>query len=82
MYLTIDADLQKAAYNILEQELAGILLAKMSDVLDYDRSQSKDAGDVIVASGDMYYQFIGNDLVDMDHFTEENAGNAEKSVAA
>lgn len=82
LYLTIDDDLQKAAYNILEQELAGILLAKMSDVLDYDRSQSKDAGDVIVASGDMYYQFIGNDLVDMDHFTEENAGNAEKSVAA
>ncbi len=39
-YLTIDADLQKAAYDMLEQEeLAGILLAKMSDVLDYDRSQ-------------------------------------------
>ncbi len=82
LYLTIDADLQKAAYNILEQELAGILLAKMSDVLDYDRSESKDAGDVIVASGDMYYQFIGNDLIDMDHFAEEDAGNAEKSVAA
>ena len=38
LYLTIDAELQKAAYDILEQELAGILLAKMADVLDYDRS--------------------------------------------
>ena len=28
LYLTIDADLQKAAYDILEQELAGILRAK------------------------------------------------------
>lgn len=63
LYLTIDADLQKAAYDMLEQELAGILLAKMSDVLDYDRSQCTDAADVIVASGDIYYQFIANDII-------------------
>lgn len=28
VYLSLDANLQKAAYNILEQELAGILLSK------------------------------------------------------
>lgn len=82
LYLTIDANLQKAAYDILEQELAGILLAKMADVLDYDRSKCTDAADVIVASGDIYYQFIGNDIVDMNHFTDEEAGKAEKIVAA
>ena len=31
VYLTIDADLQKAAYDILEQEIAGILLAKNAE---------------------------------------------------
>ncbi|MDO4311857.1 MAG: penicillin-binding transpeptidase domain-containing protein [Eubacteriales bacterium] len=82
LYLTIDADLQKAAYDILEQELAGILLAKMADVLDYDRSQCTDAADVIVASGDMYYQFIGNDIIDINHFSEEDAGKTEQAVAA
>ena len=82
LYLTIDADLQKAAYDMLEQELAGILLAKMSDVLDYDRSQCTDAADVIVATGDIYYQFIANDIIDMDHFTDKNAGKAEQSVAS
>ncbi len=82
LYLTIDADLQKAAYDILEQELAGILLAKMSDVLDYDRSQCQNAADVVVASGDMYYQFIGNDIIDMDHFDDEEAGAAEQRIAA
>ncbi len=82
LYLTIDANLQKAAYDILEQELAGILLIKMQDILDYDRSQCTDAQDVIVASGDMYYQFIGNEIIDMNHFAEEDAGNAEKSIAA
>ena len=29
VYLSLDANLQKAAYNILEQELAGILLSKI-----------------------------------------------------
>lgn len=80
LYLTIDADLQKVAYDLLEQELAGILLSKMSDVLDYDRSQTTDASDVIVASGDMYYSFIGNDIIDMNHFKDEDAKTAEKSV--
>lgn len=80
VYLNIDADWQKAAYDILEQELAGILLAKMQNILDYDRSKTEDAADVIVASGDAYYAFIGNDIVDMSHFSSEQAGQAEQSV--
>ncbi|MDY5987569.1 penicillin-binding transpeptidase domain-containing protein [Sporofaciens sp. SGI.106] len=82
LYLTIDANLQKAAYDILEQELAGILLVKMADVLDYDRSKTTDAGDVIVASGDVYNAFIGNDILDTNHFSSEDAGQAERSVYA
>ena len=80
LYLTIDADLQKAAYDILEQELAGILLAKMADILDYDRSVITDAGDVVVASGDVYYSFIGNDILDTSHFKELDSGTAEKRI--
>ena len=80
LYLTIDADLQKVAYDLLEQELAGILLSKMSDLLDYDRSQTTDASDVIVASGDMYYSFIGNEIIDVNHLKEDDAKTAEQSV--
>lgn len=80
VYLTIDANLQKAAYDILEQELAGILLSRMQNILDYDRTQSEDAADVIVASGDAYNAFIENDIVDMSHFSAEDAGSAEQSV--
>ncbi len=82
LYLTIDVNLQKTAYDLLEQELAGILLNKMEDVLDYDRSQTEDAADVIVASGDVYNAFIGNDILDTSRFGNENAGSAEKSVYA
>lgn len=80
VYLTIDANLQKAAYNVLEQELAGILLSRMQNILDYDRSKTEDAADVIVASGDAYNAFIENDIVDMSHFSADDAGAAEKSV--
>ncbi len=35
LYLTIDKDLQIAAYNILEQRLAGILVSKIQNIKQY-----------------------------------------------
>ncbi len=80
VYLTIDANLQKAAYHIIEQELAGILLSKIQSVLDYDRTQVEDGSDVIIPIGDVYHTFINNDVLDMNHFGDEDAGAAEKEV--
>ena len=54
LYLTIDANLQKAAYNILEQELAGVLLAKIQNNLNFDRNKVEDGSDVIIPIGDVY----------------------------
>lgn len=82
IYLSIDANLQKAAYHIIEQELAGILLANIQNVLDFDRTQVEDASDVIIPIGDVYNTFISNDILDMNHFGEEDAGTAEKEVSA
>lgn len=81
LHLTIDADLQKAAYQILEQELAGILLAKIQNTLNYDRTQVEDGSDVIIPIGDVYHTFIGNDILDMNHFAEEDAGATEQEVS-
>ena len=80
LYLTIDADLQVAAYHILEQELAGILLSKIQNTLDYDRTKAGDASDVIIPIGDVYNAFLSNDILDMTHFSEEDAKDTEKSV--
>ena len=57
LYLSIDANLQKAAYHILEQELAGILLSKIQNTLSYDRSKVSDGSDVIIPIGDVYDSF-------------------------
>lgn len=80
--LTIDANLQKAAYNILEQELAGVLLAKIQNSLDFDRNKVEDGSDVIIPIGDVYNAMINNDVLDMTHFTDPDAGEAEKEVAS
>ncbi len=80
LYLSIDADLQVAAYNILEQELAGILLSKIQNILNYDRTQVSDGSDVIIPIGDVYNAFLANDILDMNHFSEEDAKATEKQV--
>ena len=82
LYLTIDANLQKAAYNILEQELAGVLLTKIQNSLDFDRNKVDDGSDVVIPIGDVYNAMIGNDVLDMTHFSDANAGDAEKQVAS
>lgn len=82
VYLSLDYNLQVAAYHIIEQELAGILLAKIQNVLDYDRTQVEDGSDVIIPIGDVYHTFINNDILDMNHFSSEEAGIAEKEVNA
>lgn len=80
LYLTIDADLQVAAYNILEQELAGIILANLQNTLTYDRTEAADASSIIIPVGDVYNAFISNDIIDMTHFSEDDAKETEKQV--
>lgn len=80
VYLTLDADLQVAAYNIIEQELAGIILHNLRNVLTYDRTAVSDASDIIVPVGDVYDAFISNNILDMHHFEEDDAKTTEKEV--
>ncbi len=80
LYLSIDANLQKAAYHILEQELAGILLAKIQNTLDYDRTTASDAKEIIIPIGDVYNAFISNEILNMNHFGKEDAKATEQEV--
>lgn len=66
VYLSIDADLQVAAYNILEEKLAAILLSKMVNRLDYDRSKVTDADAIVIPVGDVYNAFFKTRLLIQD----------------
>ncbi|MEE1315519.1 MAG: penicillin-binding transpeptidase domain-containing protein [Faecalimonas sp.] len=78
VYLTIDKDLQITAYKLIEEKLAGIILRKMNPVLDYTRDPN--AKDIIIPIGDIYYAFIGNEILDTEQFAKEDASNTERAV--
>lgn len=82
LYLTIDADLQKVVYHVIEQELAGILLSKIHDVMDYDRESVREGNEVIIPISDVYHTLINNDILDMKHFSSEDAKEGEKEINA
>lgn len=80
VYLTLDKDLQETTYHLLEEELAGILLSKLRNVMNYDPSLEKNASNIIIPVDDAYYAFIGNAIIDSEHFSADSAGPAEREV--
>lgn len=79
VYLTIDSQLQKAAYHILESKLASILLTKIQNIKEYTPPESG-SGDIVIPIYDVYYACINNSIIDTSHFTSEFAGETEKLV--
>ena len=82
VYLSIDANLQKAAYDLLEEKLAGIILSNLTTSLTYDRTQAEEGSDVKIPIGDVYNAFISNEILNVGHFETADAGETEKSVYA
>lgn len=80
VYLTIDKNLQITAYKLLEEKLAGIVLSKLTNVLNYDPSVAKDTKEIIIPVGDAYNAFIANSVIDIDHFGSAEASAAEQAV--
>ena len=60
IYLTIDADLQMATYHLLEQKLAGILMAHMKN-----EDVNPDDPEHFIPLKQAYYQMIGNNVLDI-----------------
>ena len=80
LYLTIDIELQKAVYNIIEQRLAGILYSKIIDSKNYHHTGA--AKDIKIPIDDVYFALINNNVIKTSLFTEEEAGTTEKQVLA
>lgn len=77
VYLSLDANLQKAAYNILEQKLAGILYSK---IVNYEVHPTEDAKTIPIYVRDVYAQMICNNVVDLNKFNNAEASPNEQRV--
>lgn len=67
VYLTLDADLQKSVYNLLERNIAGILL---NAIRSNDNLSIKD----------VFFALINNNVLDIAHFNDREASDLEKKV--
>ena len=80
VYLTLDKNLQEAAYDILEQKIAGILLNQIVNVKEVNAGENAKSINIKIPIYDVYVALFQNNVIDFSHFSEENAGETEKSV--
>ena len=78
VYLTIDKDLQEQTYQLIEEKLAGIVLSKLRDQMNYDPSKTSDSSQIIIPVDDAYNAFIANEIIDGTHFGADDAVQALK----
>lgn len=79
VYLTLDSNLQKACYTILEKQIAGILLSSIVDSTDTG-TKGISADGIKIPIYDVYFALIDNNIIDITKFDDENATDLEKKV--
>ena len=80
IYLTIDSDLQRIGYHILESRLAGILLDKIDNIKEFKVPEGGSGGNIRIPIYDVYFTCINNNIIDISHFRSDYAGETEKAV--
>lgn len=80
VYLTIDRDLQVATYNILEQKLAGILVAKIQNVKEFNPTDNVASSKFIIPITDVYYALFNNSVIDISHLSADDALENESKI--
>ena len=81
IYLTIDSEETIAIYNILEQQLAGVLVSKIVNE-DVTITPNMSASQMFIPVKDVYYQLIGNNVLSISHFSEDDASETEQGIYA
>lgn len=80
VYLTIDKDLQEAAYDILEKHLSQILLAKLRNLKEFTLPENASASKIVIPVYDVYYACFNNHIINIDHLSASDATETERAV--
>ncbi len=80
VYLTIDAELQKAAYDILERNIAGILVSKIQNIRTFTLGENQTSSDIVIPIYDVYYALFDNNVLSIPHLSAKEAGSTEQAV--
>ena len=80
VYLSINKDWQEAIYDLLEQEIAGIVYSKIINAKEYLASNNSTAADIKIPIYDVYFALINNNVINTEHFTKADASETEQAV--
>ena len=80
VYLSIDADLQKAAMNILEQNIAGVLINKIRNQKTFVLGENQSSSDIVIPIYDVYYALFDNNVISISHMGAKDAKETEREV--
>lgn len=81
VYMSIDKDLSRICYNVLEQKIAGILAENIINAKTFEMPEgSIDTSLVRTPIYDVYNALINNNVLDISHFKEEDATELEKTL--
>ncbi len=79
VYLTLNADLQKGIYHLIEQSLAGVLIKTIVNG-DYQISSTTDGSNMKIPVKDAYFQLINNNVLSLKEMEKEDASETEKNI--
>ncbi len=79
VYLTIDSDLQIGIYNLLEQQLAGVLIGHLVN-RDVTEEENRDSSKKKIPIKDAYFQLINNNVLSLKAMEEEDAEPIERQI--
>lgn len=79
LYLSIDADIQEECYKLLEEHIAGVLIANINNS-DSAGSKGRSASEIKVPIYDVYSALFENNVINSSRFTDKNASKLEKST--
>lgn len=81
VWLSLDRDLQKAIYHILEKQLAGILTNVLVNQ-EPEEIKNVDASEIKLPIKDAYFQLINNNVLSFHDFASEEASDTERQINA
>ena len=80
VWLTIDSDLQRNAYRILEKNITDIILSKLTDSINsFEITEETDGSDIMIPAADVYGSVLAY-LTDRDHFYADDASESEQKM--
>ncbi|MGI5932611.1 MAG: peptidoglycan glycosyltransferase, partial [Eubacterium sp.] len=75
VYLSIDAKLQKAVYQLLEQEIAGILSSSLEDTKSTSSKKN-----IFASSYEVYTALLTNNVIDLDQLPSAKSGTVSAKL--